>query len=227
MNSNERILKNTISLYIRMIVLMLVTFYTTRVSLQVLGVDDYGIYNLIAGVIALISFVYAVLETSVQRFLNYEIGHNDNVAVNTIFSSSLLIMAGLSLLLIIMAESLGLWGISRLNIPENRIEIARVVFHVSVLQFCVGLIKVPYNSAIIAYEKMDFYAYLSVAEAILKLLAVFILYIVPGDKLPLYAITQCGVAFIVLLIYKLLLHVPTIVTSLFNNVNFDSYLGLM
>ena len=103
MNSNERILKNTISLYIRMIVLMLVTFYTTRVSLQVLGVDDYGIYNLIAGVIALISFVYAVLETSVQRFLNYEIGHNDNVAVNTIFSSSLLIMAGLSLLLIIMA----------------------------------------------------------------------------------------------------------------------------
>lgn len=203
MNSNERILKNTISLYIRMIVLMLVTFYTTRVSLQVLGVDDYGIYNLIAGVIALISFVYAVLETSVQRFLNYEIGHNDNVAVNTVFSSSLLIMAGLSLLLIIMAESLGLWGISRLNIPENRIEIARVVFHVSVLQFCVGLIKVPYNSAIIAYEKMDFYAYLSVAEAILKLLAVFILYIVPGDKLPLYAITQCGVAFIVLLIYKL------------------------
>ena len=138
-----------------MIVLMIVTFYTTRVSLQVLGVDDYGIYNLIAGVIALFSFVYAVLETSIQRFLNYEIGHKDEVAVNTIFSSSLLIMTGLSLVLLIFAETLGLIGVSKLNIPENRFDVALVVFHISVLQFCAGLIKVPYNSAIIAYEKMD------------------------------------------------------------------------
>lgn len=200
-SSNKRIAKNTIALYFRMVVLMIVSFYTTRVTLQVLGVDDYGIYNLIAGVIALLSFVYSVLESSIQRFFNYELGKGNYLKLQQTFSASILTMAILCVMVIIIAEIAGYIGIPKLNIPVGRMNVAKTIFHISVIQFCVGLIKVPYNSIIIAHEKMDFYAYLSILEALLKLSAVYLLYILPGDKLFYYAATQAIVLSILLGVY--------------------------
>ena len=180
---------------------MVVSFYTTRVTLQILGVDDYGTYNLIAGVIALLSFVYTVLESSIQRFLNFELGKNNLELLKTIFSTSVLTMAALSVIVIIFAEIIGYFGIPCLNIPEQRFDTAMIVFHVSLIQFCIGLVRAPYNATIIAHERMDFYAYLSIFEALIKLGAVYLLYILPGDKLLLYATTQAAVVFLVLIAY--------------------------
>ena len=188
LTANKRIAKNTLLLYIRMFIMMGVSLYTSRVVLQKLGVDDFGLYNIVGGVVVLFSVFNSSLSGSTQRFLNYEMGRDDVTSVNKVFQCSMMLHVILCVILILLAETIGLWYVNTyLNVPFGRYDAARIVYHLSVLTFCINVLRVPFNACIIAHEKMDFYAYVSVAEAGLKLLVVFMLSMCDCDRLVFYS----------------------------------------
>ena len=189
LTANKRIAKNTLLLYIRMFIMMGVSLYTSRVVLQKLGVDDFGLYNIVGGVVVLFSVFNSSLAGSTQRFLNYEMGREDVSSVNKVFQCSIMLHVILCDILIILAETIGLWYINTyLNVPLGRYDAASIVYQLSVLTFCINVLRVPFNACIIAHEKMDFYAYVSVAEAGLKLIVAFMLTMCDFDRLILYSV---------------------------------------
>lgn len=188
LTTNKRIAKNTLLLYIRMFIMMGVSLYTSRVVLQKLGVDDFGLYNIVGGVVVLFSVFNSSLAGSTQRFLNYEMGRDDVSAVNKVFQCSIMLHIILCVILIMLAETIGLWYVNtHLNVLSGRYDAARIVYQLSVLTFCVNVLRVPFNACIIAHEKMDFYAYVSIAEAGLKLLVAFMLTMCGFDRLIFYS----------------------------------------
>jgi len=202
--NNKRIAKNTILLYFRMLLTMAVTLYTSMVVLKTLGVDDFGIYNIVGGVVVLFSFLNNAMSTATQRFLNFEMGRGAEGNVNRMFSMSMTAHLSIALIVVILSETIGLWFLNtQLNIPADRMNAANWVYQFTILTFCIQIIRVPYNASIIAYEKMSFYAYVGIIEVILKLLIVFLLLFFGWDKLKLYAVLTCGVTLIVLILYKL------------------------
>lgn len=200
--NNKRIARNTILLYIRTILVMSITLYTSRIILQVLGVEDYGTYNVVGGIVTMFSLISGSLSNSIMRFVTYELGHGDKYKLKKIFSTGVNIQIGISFVVILLAETLGLWFLNyKMNIPADRMYAANWVFHCSVLTFVVNLISVPYNAVIIAHEKMSAFAYISILEVSLKLVIVYLLLISPWDKLIVYAILNVFVAIIVRMIY--------------------------
>lgn len=203
-SNTKRIAKNTLMLYFRQILIMLVSLYTVRVVLNVLGAEDYGIYNVVAGVVILFSFVNNAMSSGTQRFLNFYLGKKDLDKTNQVYSSSLLIHFFISLIFVILAESVGLWFVNcKLNIPENRHSVAMIVYQFTILTTVFNILKVPYNAVIIAYERMSFFAGMSILEAVLKLGIVFLLSLTKFDKLIFYAFLLTCVAFITMLSYKI------------------------
>lgn len=201
--NNKRIAKNTMMLYIRMFVMLAVGLYTSRVVLEVLGVSDYGIYNIIGGVVVLFSFLNSALTNATQRFLNYNLGKKDTDSVHRVFCMSMNAYILLSVLLIILAETIGLWFVNtQLNIPQERDYAAFWVYQFTILTFIVNLLRIPYNASIIAYERMDFYAYVSLVEVILKLIVVYLLYITTFDKLIFYSLLYMIIPFMMNVAYK-------------------------
>lgn len=202
---NQKIAINTAFLYIRMFVIMIVSLYTSRVILQKIGVEDFGIYNAVGSIVVLFSFFNIALSNSTQRFLSYEIGKNDITSVCKVFSISLSSYVIFSFILLLILEPIGYWFINnKMNLPLERINAAYWCFQFSLFTFCVNMIRVPYNSSIIAYEKMNFYAIISIVEAILKLLIVYLLTIQKFyDKLILYAFLLFAVNIIINICYKL------------------------
>ena len=202
-SSNKRIAKNTLLLYVRMFIMMFVSLFTSRIILQVLGETDYGIYNIIGGVVVLFSFLNSALLSATQRFLNFHLGRNDEAVTHKVFCMSLnayLILAGIFL---ILGETVGLWFVdTQLNIPAERMYAAHWVYQFSLLTFIISLIRVPYNATIIAYERMGFFAYLSLAEVVMKLLVVYLLYITPFDKLICYSFLYAVVPLFITWLYK-------------------------
>lgn len=204
LQNNKRIAKNTMMLYIRMFVMLAVGLYTSRVVLEVLGVTDYGIYNIIGGVVVLFSFLNSALTSATQRFLNYNLGKKNTDGVHRVFCMSMNAYILLSVLLIILAETIGLWFVNtQLNIPSERDYAALWVYQFTVLTFIVNLLRIPYNASIIAYERMDFYAYVSLIEIILKLLVVYLLYITTYDKLVFYSLLYMIIPFMMNIVYKI------------------------
>lgn len=202
-SNNKRIAKNTLLLYFRMFFIMIVNLYTSRIVLQVLGVNDFGIYNIVGGVIVLFSFFNNALLTSTQRFLNYEIGQNDLEAQKKIFKTSMSIYLLFALIIFLLAESLGLWFLNtQLNIPNDRMKATNWVFQFSLVTFIINVIRIPYNATVIAQEKMSFYAYLSIVEVILKLLIVYLLLMIAFDKLVVYASLITAVTAIIWIAYR-------------------------
>ena len=187
--NNKRIAKNTLALYLRMLLLMAVTLYTSRVILATRGVDDYGIYNLIGGFITLFSFISHALVGAMQRFFNVAMGKKDDEQYKKVYSMSVNVFALFSLFLLVVGETVGLWFIkTQLNIPEGR-EIATLwVYQISLVTLIVHLFRTPDNASIIAHERMSFYAYISIGEAVIKLAIVFMLRAMAGDKLILYVL---------------------------------------
>ena len=186
-DNNKRIAKNTLFLYMRMFVILIVSLFTSRVILQVLGASDYGIYNIIGGVVVLFSFINGALTSATQRYLNFYIGRNDEKKTHDVFCMSMNIYIILSFVFLIAAETIGLWFVNtQLNIPTDRIVAANWIYQFTVFSFMLNLTRVPYNASLIAYEKMDFYAYLSLLDVALKLGIVYLLYISPVDKLIAY-----------------------------------------
>lgn len=187
--NNKRIIKNTLFLYIRMIIIMLINLYIVRAVLQVLGVEDYGIYNVVGGVVSMMSFINGTLTTSSQRFFAIEMARENGVNLKRCFSLNLTVFFLLMLIAVVIAETLGLWFVkTQMIIPDNRIFAANVVYQLSILTFCLHLLAIPFNALIVSYEKMNIYAYISISEAILKLLAVMALSWIGTDKLILYAV---------------------------------------
>lgn len=203
-SNNKRIAKNTIMLYIRMFISMLVGLYTSRVVLATLGVEDYGIYGVVGGVVAMMGFLNASMSGATSRFLTFELGRGDKDRLAKTFSSALIVHIAIAIIVFILAETVGLWFLcNKLNIPEGRMEAAHRVYQFSILATMLSITQVPYNATIIAHEKMDVYAYMEILNVSLKLLIVYLLTIGDFDKLKLYAVLTFAVSLIIMMIYRI------------------------
>ena len=200
--NNKRIAKNTVFLYIRMLILMFVSLYTSRVVLSALGVEDYGIYNVVGGIITLFTFVNGGMISATQRYLTFEIGKGNLRQMNKVFSTSLLIHVIVAVIVVALGETIGLWFLyEKLVIPAERMYAAFWVYQCSIVACVVNIMSVPYNATIVAHEKMSAFAYISILEAILKLAIVYLLYITPWSKLISYSVLILSVQFIIRYIY--------------------------
>lgn len=183
------IARNTLMLYIRTLVTMGITLYTSRIILKVLGIEDWGIYNIVGSIVIFFTFFNSAMSGGTQRFLTFELGRSDFKRLAEVFSVSIVTHAGIGLLVLVLAETVGLWFInSQLNISPERMNAANWVYQFSLLTFIVQIMMVPYNATIIAHEKMSFYAYLSLIDVVLKLLLVWGIQYLSCDKLILYAV---------------------------------------
>lgn len=203
-SNNKRIAKNTLLLYVRTIFVMIVSLFTSRVVLQALGVDNYGIYNVVGGVVAMFAVISGALSNAISRFITFELGKGDKDKLERIFSTSTNILLALSGFIILLGETIGLWFLNyKMNIPADRMYAANWVLQCSLLAFVINLISVPYNAAIIAHEKMSAFAYVSILEVTLKLIIVYMLYVSPWDKLITYAVFLVMVSTIIRFTYSI------------------------
>ena len=200
--NNKRIAKNTIALYFRMIITMIVGLFTSRVILDSLGVQDYGIYNLVGGFVTMFNVFRAGLISATQRFITFDLGKGDMKELRGTFSTSFIIFLFISALIVILAEAIAPWFISnKLTIPVDRVIAANWVFQFSLVTLVLNLISSPYNALIIAHEKMKTFAYISIFEVVAKLLIAYVIYVSPFDKLIVYGFLLCFVQFMVRIIY--------------------------
>lgn len=181
---------------------MLVSLYTSRVVLNALGVEDFGIYNVVGGVVSMFSILSGSLSAAITRFITYELGTGNQENLKKIFSSAVTIQFCLATLVLLLAETVGMWFLNvKMNIPEARMTAANWVLQFSILTFAINLVSVPYNASIIAHERMSAFAYISILEAAGKLGIAFLIGISPMDRLVFYAILMCAVALVVRLAY--------------------------
>lgn len=200
--NNKRIAKNTLMLYFRQILILLVSLYTVRVVLDVLGVEDYGIYNVVAGIVTLFSFLSGTLASATQRFFSFALGRKDNEQLKKVFSVNIAIYIGIAIVAVLLLETVGLWFVNeKLEVPPDRFEAARYIYHFAVLTFVTTILTSPFMAIIIAHEDMQIYAYVSIIEAILKLGVVFLLMYIHADKLELYGVLLFIVSLINALIF--------------------------
>lgn len=199
---NKRLAKNTVALYIRTAIVMIVSLYVSRVLLKVLGVDDFGIYNVVGSIVVLFSFLNASMTSASQRFITYTLPRNNLEESRKVFSASLSIQVVLAITLIFFVELFGIWFLNnRLNIPNIRLNAANIAFQFSIATFSINMLRVPYESTVIANEKMTFFAYASIFDAFLKLTIVLVLRITEVDKLVIYAFLLTVESLIMLVFY--------------------------
>lgn len=203
-SSNKRIARNTLMLYIRTFVMMPVSLYTSRIILEVLGENDFGVYNVVGGFIALLSFINSAMTKATQRFLNVELGKGNHDRVSRVYSMSLLIHFAIAVFIGFVLETVGLYFFeTKLNIPPETQDAARIVYHISVVTACLHFIRIPDESSIIAYERMSFFAYVSIIEVMAKLGTVFLLFWAEDNRLVLYAVALMTVGILLNIIYAI------------------------
>lgn len=203
--NNKRIAKNTLMLYVRQILTMLVSLYTVRVVLDVLGVEDYGIYSVVGGIVSFFSFLSGTMASATQRFFAFALGQDDFGKLKRTFTVNWVVYGAIALIALMLLETLGLWFVNdTLQIPSERFGAAKLVFHFSVLTFIVTILRTPFMAIIIAHEDMQIYAYVSILEVTLKLLVVFLLVYLPWDKLEIYGVLVFLVSTITSLTYILI-----------------------
>lgn len=199
---SKRIAKNTFLLYIRMLILTAISLYTSRVILNALGVVDYGIYNVVGGVVTMFSMISGSLSTAISRFLTFAIGKKETERLSDIFSTSINIQFLLALLIVLLAETVGLWFLNvKMVIPEERMTAAWWVYQFSILTFVVNLISIPYNAVIIAHERMSAFAYIGILEAVGKLVIAYCIVINPMDRLVFFAAMVALLSVLIRIIY--------------------------
>lgn len=195
MSNSGRIAKNTLALYGRSLLVLAVSLYTSRIILQTLGVEDYGLYNVVGGVISMLGFLNSTMQATFQRYYNVAMGEGKEDEIKQLFRSSLTVQLLLSIIVVILGETVGLWFLSnKLVIPEGRMEAAQILYQVTIVSFVLSIFKGPFAAIITAYERMGVYALFSIIETVLKLGIVFVVQIIPGDKLIFYS-------FLILLIH--------------------------
>jgi O-antigen/teichoic acid export membrane protein len=203
MSSNKVIAKNTLLLYFRMFLALGISLYTSRIVLRLLGVEDFGIYNLVGGVVVLFSFLNAAMSSTTQRYINIALTSHILEDVRKVFSVSLNVHLVISIVILILSETVGLWFLNyKLNIPDNRMYAANVVYQISTITTIIGVLQVPYNAMILAHEKFSFFAILGIFESVAKLAVVGVLIYFPTyDYLLLYSLSLAVVSLIINLIY--------------------------
>jgi len=202
--NNKRIAKNTLLLYIRMFISMAVSLYTSRIILKTLGIEDYGIYNIVGGVVAMFSFINATMSTATSRFLTYELGRNDMQKLKETFNAAFWVHVIIALIVLVLCETIGLWFLNyKMVIPEGRELATHIVFQLSIISTVISITQVPYNATLISHEKMDIYAYVELANVFLKLGILFILVILPFDKLIVYGILTLFVSVSIMMFYRI------------------------
>ena len=202
-SNTKRIAKNTLVLYVRMLFLMLVTLYTSRVILDALGVEDYGIYNVVGGFVSMFALISAALTSACSRFLNFELGKGDLERQNVVFSTAVTIQWGLAIVVAVLSEAIGIWYVNNVMVlPADRLTAANWCFQFSVFNFCMNLITVPYNASIIAHEKMKIFAYIGLFQGISQLGISFLVYFEPFDRLVFYALLLMILQFLIRYMYQ-------------------------
>lgn len=201
-DNNKRIAKNTLLLYFRMLFLMVVSLFTSRVILNTLGVEDFGIYNVVGGIVAMFTIISGSLTSAISRFITFELGKGNKEKLSTIFSTSVNIQLGLSFLIVLIGEFAGVWFLNtQMVIPPDRVEAANYILQCSLGIFVLNLLSVPYNSTIIAHEKMGAYAYISILDITLKLVVAYAIMLSPYDRLVSYGILLLLEALVIRVIY--------------------------
>ena len=201
-SKNKRIAKNTLLLYIRVVIALCVSLYSAKVVLNTIGVVDFGIYGLVAGVVAMFSFINSSMVSSTQRFMAFEIGKKDNSNVLNVFNMCINIHSLISVVIIILAETLGLWFLNnRLVIPIERIVVVNILYQFTICSFVFNILSTPFIASIIAYERIYIYTYIGITEALLKLLALWFLVSLDFDKLLLHSFLVLTISFLVFVSY--------------------------
>jgi O-antigen/teichoic acid export membrane protein len=186
--NNQRLVKNTLFLYLRMFLTMGIALYTSRVNLASLGIENYGVYNIVGGTVALFSFINITLTGATSRFLTFEMGANNKANLNKTFRTSLSVHLIIAFVILCIAETIGLWLLNnKINIPIEKTFAASVVFQISILTSVISILQVPFTASIISHENMGVYAYISIYECLAKLGIAYIIYVVPNQKLIVFA----------------------------------------
>ena len=202
-SNNKTIAKNTVLLYIRMVFTMLIGLYTSRVVLQMLGVVDYGVYNVVGGIVGMLSFLNSTMSSATSRFLTYELGLNNEKKLNETFNAAIIIHLVIAIIVVLIADTVGLWFLyNKLVIPSDRMVAAFWVLQFSIISSFLGITQVPYNACIIAHEKMDVFAFMQILGSVLKLGIVYMLTIVNYDKLITYSFLLLIVSLLIMMIYR-------------------------
>lgn len=227
--SNKRVAKNTLMLYFRMIFMMIISLYTSRVILNTLGVEDYGIYNVVGGIITMFSFINWAMSSATQRYITFALGNESQEQLQKVFSTALQIHIILACVIALLGETIGLWFLyEKMQIPEERLDAAFWVLQFSVITSIINIVSVPYNADIVAHEKMDTFAYISIIEAILKLIIVYTLVVFNFDKLILYAFLLMMVQVLIRFCYSTYCHYhfrETIYVNIFDKKLFKEMMG--
>ncbi len=201
--NNKRIAKNTLMLYFRMLLIMGVSLFTVRVVLDTLGTVDYGLYNVVGGIVTMFSFMSGVMASASQRFFAFELGRNNMSQLKKTFAMTMTIYVIIAVIILVLAETVGLWFLNnKMTIPPERMEAARWVYQFSILSFMMTMFTIPYDAAIIAHEKMNVYAWVSIVQVVLKLAIVYLLVVFSFDKLKLYAVLTFSVTTLISFIYR-------------------------
>ena len=200
-NNLKRIAKNSLAMYVRMFVILIISLYSSRIVLQTLGVEDYGTYCLVGSIVALFSSLRSIFASSTQRFLNFEMGRNNHAKLKSVFSTSMIVNLMIAVVFVVLVEIVGGWFLNhKINIDPERIYAAKIVFQCSVLTAVISLLTTPYDAVIIAHERMNIYAIFSIVESCLKLFVVILLPYLPFDKLISYAVMLVLVACLIRLL---------------------------
>lgn len=228
-SANNRLLaRNTVFLYIRMVFVMLISFYTTRVILNVLGVVDYGVYNVVAGFVSLFAVLNNCLTTGTNRFYNFALGKKDNDEVRKVYNASLRIQVIIIIVLLILIETIGLWYIhNKMVIPNDRLNAAIYLFQFSVISLAFVVFQVPYSSAVLAYERMDFFAVVSIIDAVCKLGIALALPLATGDKLILYGCLMTLISVVNFLMYFVYVRLKFPVLKINRKIDKDLFKSLL
>ena len=202
LDNNKRIAKNTLLLYFRMLFLMVISLFTSRITLQTLGVDNFGIYNVVGGIVAMFSIMSGSLSNAISRYITFELGKGDKKILKKVFSTAINVQIIMAVIIAVLIEIGGVWFLNyKMNIPDGRMVAANWVLQISIISFVVNLISIPYNAAIIAHEKMSAFAYISIYEAVMKLVVVYLIVISPFDKLIVYSFLILLISLSLRLIY--------------------------
>ena len=203
-SNNQRIAKNTIFLYIRMIIVLLVSLYTTRILLAELGVEDYGIYNVVCGFVSMFGFLNTSMANGTQRYYNYEMGKTGEQEITKVYNTALSIQTIVAIIVLCIIEIFGIWYLNnKMVIPVERLNAANWVFQFASISLCIMIMQVPYSAAILSYERMDYYALVNIMDVFIKLGGVVVLPYCKDDKLGVYGLVLLTVSIINFLLYYL------------------------
>ena len=188
-DNNSRIAKNSVFMTIRMVIVLAITLYTTRAVLSALGVEDFGVYNVVCGFVTMFVFLNTAMTNGIQRFYNFYLGKEGEEGIKDVFNTAIRIQVIVAIILVLLTETIGLWYLNnKMVIPHDRFIAAHWIFQLSIVSFVAVILQAPYSAAIMSHERMDFYAFVGVLDAVLKLVIALILPFMNGDKLIWYGL---------------------------------------